>query len=345
MAFPTTPSTGKNGKVSISFSDGTYLSNTAMTIQAAYTYKGTSYTDRIYLLGAGKTLLNMRPAVEPVLTVNGIIDGLVISPHASADKVVTSAGSIKVLGTATTVAADTDISLSRPADGKSCWNAIVVNTGTQAVTAVKGKDVTGATSNLITTYGDPSSGTDGAKPLIAADEIAIGWVKLNENEAAVVATSDIIYTDRETADIDIEPLPNIGGAKIPTALVKMHTGAVGRSIYFTGYYLDEVLAEIGTAKSWSTNPASNEVSENTFSRQISITEQGAWTFSFSQLATDPKVKNAMLDREGYAAVRLQYPNGGYFQGVGTMSATFACAVGAMNSIEVSGSFLDTPYFS
>lgn len=345
MAFPTTPATGKNGKVSISFSDGTYLANTAMTIQALYTFKGVSHTDRIYLLGTGKTLLNMRPAVEPVMTINGIIDGLLISPHASADKVVTSAGTIKVLNVATSVSADTDISLSRPADGKSCWNAIVVNTGTQAVTAVKGKDITGAITNLVTTYGDPSSGADGAKPLIAADELAIGWVKLNEDEAAVVATTDIVYTDRESADIDIEPLANIGGARIPTALVKMHTGAVGRSVYFTGYYLDEVLSEIGTAKSWSTNPASNAVEENTFSRAISITELGAWSFSFEQLATDPKVKNAIMDREGYAAIRLQYPNGGYFQGVGTLAPTFNCAVGSMNNISVSGSFLDTPYFS
>ena len=345
MAFPSAPSTGKNGKVSISFSDGTYLADTAATIQATYTYKGTTYTDRIYLLGTGKTLVNMRPAVEPVIDINGIVDGLIISPHASNDKAVTSAGTIKVLGVDTTVNADTDISLSRPANVNSCWNAIVVNTGTQAVTAVKGKDIAGATTGLLTTYGDPSSGAAGAKPLIAADEIAIGWIKLYSDSAAVVATSDIVYTDRETSDIDKEVLPNIGGVKIPTALVKMHTGAVGRSVYFTGYYLDEVLSEIGTAKSWATNPASNEVSENTFSRQISITELGAWAFSFEQLACDPKVKNAVMDREGYAAIKLEYPNGGYFQGVGTLAPTFNCAVGALNNISISGSFLDTPYFS
>lgn len=345
MAFPTSPATGKNGKVSISFSDGAYLGSQAMTLQSLYTYRGTSYTDRIYLLGTGKTLVNMRPAVEPRIDIDGIVDGLIVTPTASNNEVQSSIGSIKVDGTLYTVSADTSISISRPADGSSCWNAVVVNTGTRAVSIVKGKDVSGTVANLLSTYGDPSSGTAGARPLIAANELLVALIKVAEDEAAIVATSDIIYSDRETSDIDVEVLANLGGVKLPAALVKMHTGAVGRSVKFTGYYLDEVLSEIGTAKSWSTNPASNEVSETTFSRQISITEQGAWSFSFSQLATDPKVKNALMDREGYAAVRLEYPNGGYFQGVGTLTATFNCAPGALNSIDITGSFIDVPYFS
>jgi hypothetical protein len=35
----------------------------------------------------------------------------------------------------------------------------------------------------------------------------------------------------------------IGGVLIPTALVKMHTGALARQVKFTGYYLDNVLSE------------------------------------------------------------------------------------------------------
>ena len=344
MSFPITPTSGKNGKVSVSVGDGAYLGSNAMTLQASYTYKGEVLTDQIYLLGTGKTLINMRPAKEPRIDIDGIIDGLEISPHASADKVVTTAGTILVDGVETPVSADTDISLSRPADGKSCWNAIVVAKATGAVSAIKGKDITGAATNLLITYGDPSSGADGARPLIGVGDLLIGLVKLSEDEAAVVASTDIIYSDRETADVDKEVLPNIGGVKIMTALVKMHTGAIGRQVKFTGYYLDEVLSEIATAKSWSTNPASNEVSESTFSRNVAQVEMGAWSFSFEQLACDPKVKDVALRFQGFAAIRLQYPNGGYFQGVATMTPTFNTAVGSINSISVSGAFLDDPVF-
>jgi len=40
-----------------------------------------------------------------------------------------------------------------------------------------------------------------------------------------------------------------------------------------------------------------------------------------------------------------YPNGGYWQGVGSGAGSFKCAAGAFNSIDVSGSLADDPVFS
>jgi hypothetical protein len=346
MAFPTTPTSGKGGKVSLSFGDGAYEASLAMTKQASYSYKGEVYANRIYLLGTGKTLINMRPAVEPRIDIDGIIDGLICTPTASNDEVQTSAGSILVDGVVVAVAADTSIAVSRPASGEGAWMAIHVNKSTGAVTATKGKDTTGSGGKaaLLDTYGDPSSGAAGARPLIATTELLIALVQL-DNGAKPVAASEIEYSDRETADIDTQVLPNIGGVLIPTALVALHVGAIARQVKFTGYYLDAVMGEVGTAKSWTLTPSTNQISESTFNRNISATEVSGWTFSFEQLAADSKAKDIILNRQGYAAVRLEYPNGGYWQSAATLAPTFNCATGAINSISVSGSLLDDPTFT
>ncbi len=144
MAFPSTPSTGKNGKVYISFSDGTKLTSSAMTLQAAYTYKGVAYTNLIYLLGAGKTLINLRPAVEPTLDVDSILAGLDVTPTAANDEVQVSAGSALVDSVVTAVAADITVAVTRPAATQGAWVAISVNKSTGVFTATKGTDTTDA---------------------------------------------------------------------------------------------------------------------------------------------------------------------------------------------------------
>jgi len=342
MAFPTSPTTGKNAKVLINSNDGAYEASTAMTVQTTYTYKGVSYANRVYLWGSGKTLINMRPAIEPRIDIDGIIDGIVCTVTASNDEVQTSAGTILVDNVVTTVAADTSIAVTRPAAGEGAWVAIHVHKGTQAVTATKGTDTSGSAGKggLLTTYGTSA----GQRPLIATTDLLIALIQL-DNGAKPVTSSEIFSYDRQTADVDAQVLPNIGGVLLPTALPALHVGPTRQPVKITGYYLDNALAEIGTAKSWNLNPSTNEVSDTTFSRGISITEVSSWAFTFEQLATDPKAKNAIIDRQGYGAVRLQYPNGGYWQGACTLVPSFAVAPGALNSISVSGSLLDDPVFT
>lgn len=345
MAFPTSPTTGKGGKLSLSFSDGNYLAATAMTKQASYSYRGTTYANRIYLLGTGKTLLNMRPAVEPRIDIDGIIDGLLISPASGDDSITVSAGTGIVDNTVKTFTAATTLAVTRPAATQGAWVAISVNKSTGAFTATKGKDTADGAgiTGLVDTYGDPSSGTAGARPLIPVADLLVGLLQLTNGAAAVLST-EVSYSDRETADVDVQVLPNIGGVLIPTALVAMHVGAVSRTVEFTGYYLDAVLGEVGTAKSWSLTPTSNQVTESTFNRNIAATEVSGWNFTAEQLAADTKAKDIILGRQGYCGVRLAYPNGGYWQSAATIAPTFNCATGAMNSISISGSLLDDPVF-
>lgn len=342
MAFPSTPASGKDAKVSISTTDGTQLSSQVMTKQASYTYKGETYTDRVYLLGAGQTLINMRPAKEPRFDIDGIIDGIECSPTTSNDEVQTSAGSILVDNVETSVAADASIAVTRPAAGEGAWVAIHVNKSTGALSATKGTDTTAGTGKaaLLDTYGTAA----GERPYIPTTDLLVALIQL-DNGAAVVEVSEIFSYDREVSDIDPQPLPNVGGTILPSALVALHTGGVAREVKFTGYVLDDALQLVGTAKTWSLTANANEISDTTFFRPISISEISGWGFTFEQLATDPKVKNILLSRQGYVAVKLEYPNGGYWQGVGTMTATFNVATGALNNITITGTLLDDPIFN
>ncbi|MEY2653338.1 MAG: hypothetical protein RLZZ524_365 [Pseudomonadota bacterium] len=346
MGFPTSPATGKSGKVYINSSDGTQLTLSAMTKQASYSYKGNTYANRVYLLGTGKTLINMRPGVEPRFWVDGITTDVTCTTNGSNDEVQTSAFSYYYNGTLTAASADTSIAVTRPAAGEGCWMAIHVCKSTGAVTATKGKDTTGTGGKaaLLSTYGDPSSGAAGARPLIATTELLIALVQL-DNGAKPVTNSEIFYYDQERFDsVAVTPLPNIGGCLLNNALVAMHTGAIARQVMFSGYYVDDVLSEIGTAKEWSLTPSTSTVSETCFGLTTSQTVVGGWAFTFSQLAADELVKNAMLNREAFMAVRLQYPNGGYWQGVGSGAGSFKCSPGAFNSIDISGSLADDPTF-
>ena len=338
MAFPNSPATGKGAKVYMTSSDGTRLASEAMTKQASYTYKGVAYLNLIYLLGTGKTLINRRPAVEPRVDIDAIISGLDIEGNGSNDEVRVSAGNIIVDNVVTAVAADTSISVSRPASGEAAWVAISVNKSTGAFTATKGTDTSGSAGlgGLLSTYGSGA----GQKPLIPVADLLVGFLKLT-NGAAPVVGADRVYDDRE-AQVPYEILANIGGCKINSALVACHVGALTRAVKFTGYYQDQVLTEIVSAKDWNLSPTANTVSDSTLGNNYSSTELGGWSFSYNQLATDPTAKDNALYRQGHCGVKVLYPNGSGFQGAATVTPSFAVAVGSFNSIAVSGSMTEDP---
>lgn len=342
MAFPTSRATGKDGKVFMNTGDGALQTLTAMTKQTSYTYKGVTYTSRVYLLGTGKTLINTRPAKEAVINIDGISGEVVIAPHASNDKLTTTAFTIIVDGVESTVTADTDVDFTRPAVTQGAWVAVHV-TEAGAVACTKGTDTTdaGGITGLVDTFGAGA----GQIPLIAVDKILLGLLKVT-NGAAVLLQSEIFYNHQERSDTVVATLlPNIGGVLLNAAMDAMHTGAIARDVKFTGYYLDNALVEIGTAKEWSLTPSTSTVNQVLMGGSASQTEISGWAFTFSQLATDPLVKNAMLNRQGFMAVRLQYPNGGYWQGVGSGAGAYKCAPGSFNDISVSGSLSDDPVFT
>jgi len=333
--FPNFPTSGKNAKVLMNTSDGAALNLEAMTLQATKTYRGKLYTGTIYLLGTGKTLINMRPEKQPVINIDGILAGLDITPGA-ADKVSASAGIIEVDGVQASVAANTAVALTIVTAAETVqWNAIIVDKATQVISAVAGTPVASATG-VNDTYGTAA----GNRPLIATDKLLVGWAEVGAT--GVLAASAISLTDREDGGIDYQILPNIGGVKIQSALVKCHAGAIGRAVKFSGNYLDSVMAEIPTAKSFTVTAQTSQLNDETFTNNYSSTTTGGFTFSYEQLAADTKALNNAWNRESHCAMRLQWPGGFFMQFVGSLAPNFNVGAAAMNSISVSGSCGDFP---
>lgn len=341
IGLPVTPQTGKGGKVRINIGDGNQVTAQAMTLQTSYTVKGESKTNLVYLLGTGMTRLNTRPAKAPTVWVPGVTSEVQVTPTGSNDEVQTNAiNYINSAGVAATASADSSVAVTRPAAGEGAWVAIHMKLSDGAISATKGTDTSGTAGKggLLTTYGTGA----GQKPLIAVTDVLLAMIAL-DNGAKVVTQSEISYTDQERADtVAYTPLPCVGGVMLNAALVKLHTGAVGRSVYMTGYYLDGVMTEIPTAKDWDLTPTTSTTSETYFGATSSSTEITGWNFTFNQATADTAVKNAMLLRQGFLCLEFLYANGGGFAFVGTGAGGFKCSPTAINTTSVSGSLSDDP---
>jgi hypothetical protein len=343
--FPNFPTSGKNSKVEVSTGDGPLLTLEAMTLEASKKYRGEFYDDRIYTLGTGRTLINVRPAEQPSVAIDGILEGGDCTPGAFTSASTTvdmSRAVVDVNGTQTVVAAKTGLAITRPNTTNWCWALIVYDIGAGDFEAVDGSANEVATEGLLLdTYGSGA----GQKPTIDTDHILLNAIKVQAATHAAIPSANILYTDRMYGGVDYTILPNIGGVLLQTALVKAHLSGsdiVSRSVKFTGRYLDGLMVPIGTAKSWNLTPNTSDVSDETFAAGYSQTEIGGWTFSFEQLAADKKVVEAAFQRQGHCAIRLIFPNGFGFQGVATVAPTINSQVGSFININVSGSFGDFP---
>jgi hypothetical protein len=340
MQVPNVSQTGKNAKVSLSFNDGVLTSNAALTKQASYQYNGETLVNRVYLLGSGR-MINSRPAANPIVFIDGILDGIDVTSSVS-NEIATTAGSILVDNATVAAPADSSIAIVRPAAGEACWTAVVVDeSGVAAV--VKGADTTSGTgkAGLATTYGTGA----GQKPLIAVNEMLVAYLKL-DSTAGIIASDEIEYTDREWATFSYRMLPSIGGVVLSEALLAIHTGAIAREVKFSGKYWESTaLAVVGDAQQWSVTPNTSTVSAVTFTGGPSESQVDNWSFTFNQLFTDAKALDAIYNRQGYAAVKLELASGHYFLFVGSFAGGITVEPGSYIVQQLSGSIQDRPYWS
>ncbi len=340
MQVPSVPMTGKGAKVSLSFNDGVAV-NAALTLVPSYSYSGETMVDRVYSLGANR-LINSRPAANPFCYIDGILDGADISSTAS-NEVAITAGNMLVANVTVAIVADASIAITRPAVTQACWTALVSNKATGVVTAVKGADTTAGTgkAGLLDTYGTGA----GQKPLIAVDELLLVYFDLSST-AGTVSSSEMHFEDREWASISYRMLPSIGAIVIAEALPKLHTGGVARSVFFSGkYWESSALANVGDAQQWSVTPNTSSVSAVTFTGGPSESQIDNWSFTFNQLFTDAKALDAIYNRQGYAAIKLELASGHYFLFVGSFAGGISVEPGSFIVQQLSGSIQDRPYWS
>ena len=340
MLVPTVSQTGKDPKVSLSFNDG-IATTTALTVQPSYSYNGETLVNRIYLLGSGK-MVNSRPKANPFAYVNDILDGADASSTV-ADQLVMSAGNMLVANVATAITANPTLAITRPSAGEAAWSAIVVNTGTGVISEVAGTEtITGlGKASLLTTIGAGA----GQKPIIAVDELLLLYVGI-DNTAGVITSDEMDFTLREWSSFSYQMLPSIGGFVIAEALPAIHTGGIAREVYFSGkYWESSALAVVGDAQAWSVTPNTTTVSAVTFSGGPSESQVSGWAFTFNQLFTDAKALDAIYNRQGYSAIKLELPSGHYFLFVGSFAGGISVDPGSYVVQSITGSIQDRPFWS
>jgi len=336
MQAPSFPQNGKGGKAFLSFNDGVQVSSFPMTLQPSYSYSGSTYIDKMYLLGGGK-MINARPGISTSITVDGIIDGLDISPTLNDDEIAVSSGTIQVAGVAVPVAADTAVDITRPASGQMAWVAISVAKNDGAISATKGTDA----AALVATFGAGA----GAKPFIPVTDLLLGYLAIGST-VAPITYAEISLADREFCNISFTLYASIGAVMVSTPLKKCHAGSLSRTVQFSGkYYDDDLLSEVGNCTTWSITPSTSTITAVTLGEPVSSTDITGWSFTFGMLFTSSLALDAIYNRNGFAAIRLQLASGEFFRFVGTLSGGIKNDSGSYVAMDVSGSINGRPYYS
>jgi hypothetical protein len=160
---------------------------------------------------------------------NGILTGATVIPAVAAgnDNVDVSACSCNLNGVVTSVSADTDISITRPATAKAKVNSLTINSsGTYAMVA--------GTDSSDTTFSE-TRGAAGGPPLIPVTSIEVAQIRVVTNTAGVITTAQIystVGTHREEAGLPGYTINYFTGTiTLDSALPLNHTGPAARSVW------------------------------------------------------------------------------------------------------------------
>jgi len=284
------------------------------------------------------SLWSRKSGSTPSIVPNGLLTGGVIIPAVSGsnDVVDVSALTCNLNGVEnSSVSADTDVSITRPATAVSKVVSITV-TSAGAIAAVAGTD--GATTAFTETRG-----AAGGPPYIPTDSIEIGQVRLTSDTAAPIATSEIfqvVGTHVERADYPLyDTNYDEGSVTFYSALPLIHTGDVPKAVqasYAAPIFADIALASDFVPPETSHSVTSTQVYGATLGSTSSSLGQGSFTARLQDGVTDGLVslKNEFLwfkfypDRYGSSYILAQgklgvartFPAGDSIQAACTISA-------------------------
>jgi len=205
----------------------------ALTKQASASFDGQTILNRAYNGGTGKNLWNTSPAYAPVVKINGVVSGCVVSPTATDNDVSVTAGVVNINGVAVTVAADASTLLVRPANDKYAIYAFSVAADGTTFTATKGTD---GDALDWTAYGGA-----GQPPLCTAANAVIAYIWLLDDLDGVIPAAQI--SAGESANIPYEIDAIRGNVVLPAALPLSYTGGVARPVRASWYSQDGAIMQ------------------------------------------------------------------------------------------------------
>lgn len=231
------------------------------------------------------------PSVLP----NGVVNGgeVTIAASGSDDVVDTAALLVNLNGVETSVAADTDVAITRPASAVAKVCSITVNSG-GSIAVVVGTD--GAT----TTFSETRA-ANGGPPLIPTDSVEIAQVRMTSDTSAAIAASEIFAlpgTHREESNypaIDTIDYRN-GKVTLADALPLAHTGPVAKAVFAS--YATASFAKIQNAVDFVPPANSASVSsKQIYGKTIAATSVSLGQGSFTAYPEDG-VTDGLVDNSG-----------------------------------------------
>lgn len=291
----------------------------ALTKTASTTYEGETITNRQYL-ATGRGPWSKKTGYLPVIRVNGVVSGCVVTGGASNNNVEVTAGVVNVNGTVVTVNADTSNTVTRGATGKYAVHAVCVNSS-GTVSVVKGTDGDAL---------DLTGGYDGAgqKPLVATTLAVLAYAVTLGDSAAVIPSTDIYAGENANIDYIIDSLR--GGIVVYSALELNHTGGVSRAIYATFYDLITALSVIATVEDATLNvkkaaPIATPNNSTNWDTYVSVPSVG-WDLSVKKWRSDDYWLGKMIDPladEFYLKMTEDSADTKSFYGFGILSGDYA----------------------
>lgn len=285
------------------------------------------------------SLFSRKSGHAPDVRPNGLINGGAIRPAASGtnDLVDVAALVCYLAGTKTSVAADTDVTVSRGETTDTHRITSITVNSSGAIVAVPGVDGT----SFVETRGG-----NGGPPYIPVGSIEIGQVRTTSVTAAPIAATEIFQVVGIHQEYYWSPVPEIdyfnGQVKFPTALPLIHTGDLPKGVYAS--YSEPIFSDIDLASDFVPAETSHSVSSvqvygKTIGSSSSTLGQAQFTAYLNDGVGDALIseKNEMLffkffpDRyktphllqQGRLGISRTFPAGANIQAACTISAESA----------------------
>jgi len=224
--------------------------------QTSYAMEALTDSGDNTIFTSSASLLSRRSGYAPVIRPNGLLTGGAVIPAvlAGTDDVDVAALTCNLNGVVTSVAADADVQITRPATNVAKVNSITV-TSSGAIAVVAGTD--GGSSTFSETRA-----AAGGPPLIPVGSIEVAQVRVTTSAGAVITEAQIyqvIGTHREIASYPQYTVDYSGGSiTFLAALPDDHTRPVAREAFSS--YAAPIFAEIALADAFKAPETTHSVS-------------------------------------------------------------------------------------
>lgn len=265
--------------------------------QTAYAMHELTNTGDNKIYTSSADLWSAKSGFTAVVRPDGLATGGTVIPAVSGSNNVIDVAALTcyLAGTLTTVGADTDVAITRPATNVAKISSITVDSG-GAIAVVAGDDGAGATFS-------ETRGAAGGPPYIPTTSIEVAQVRVTSSTGAPISSTEIFQVvglHRERYDYPVwDEINKRGEVHFVGSLATIHTGDLPKKVYAS--YFEPIFSEVSIANDFTApetthSTTSTQVYNKTIASSSSSLGQGGFTAYLNDGVSDALVgeKNSVL---------------------------------------------------